>query len=217
MSELKENKQRSIEVTGGPNSARAALPMRTCCCERPPARLSAIEKTGEALCPYCGTQYKLKAALRIASLSQPCAWMKSVPHFIRAYPSDLEKNPHHRPLLVGDTVMAPALVHAAEESYPISPSSTLRSALGRPATAAHAGGNDSSSIPRPWPSALARPLARARQLRHAATTKPLCCRIRSNRRCCPSSPASLVAPAIVGEMRYGLLNDTHSLDELATR
>ncbi|GGP23246.1 zinc-finger domain-containing protein [Silvimonas iriomotensis] len=60
MSELKENTQRVIEV------GAADLPLH---CPMPdmmkwnahPRVFLPIDRTGEALCPYCGTQYRLKA------------------------------------------------------------------------------------------------------------------------------------------------------------
>ncbi|GGP25243.1 zinc-finger domain-containing protein [Silvimonas amylolytica] len=60
MSDLKENTQRVIEV------GAADLPLH---CPMPdmmkwnahPRVFLPIDRTGEALCPYCGTQYRLKA------------------------------------------------------------------------------------------------------------------------------------------------------------
>ncbi len=59
MSELKENKQRSIEVTATDLPLHCPMPDMLLWNTHPRVYLP-IEKTGEALCPYCGTLYKLK-------------------------------------------------------------------------------------------------------------------------------------------------------------
>ena len=64
MSELKENKQRSIEVTATDLPLHCPMPDMLLWNAHPRVFLP-IEKTGEALCPYCGTLYKLKGG--------PCA------------------------------------------------------------------------------------------------------------------------------------------------
>lgn len=64
MSELKENKQRSIEVTATDLPLHCPMPDMLLWNAHPRVYLP-IEKTGEALCPYCGTLYKLKGG--------PCA------------------------------------------------------------------------------------------------------------------------------------------------
>jgi uncharacterized Zn-finger protein len=64
MSELKENQQRSIEVSATDLPLHCPMPDMLLWNAHPRVYLP-IEKTGEALCPYCGTQYKLKGG--------PCA------------------------------------------------------------------------------------------------------------------------------------------------
>jgi len=64
MSELKENKQRSIEVTATDLPLHCPMPDMLLWNAHPRVYLP-IEKTGDALCPYCGTLYKLKGG--------PCA------------------------------------------------------------------------------------------------------------------------------------------------
>jgi len=64
MSELKENQQRSIEVTATDLPLHCPMPDMLLWNAHPRVYLP-IEKTGEALCPYCGTLYKLKGG--------PCA------------------------------------------------------------------------------------------------------------------------------------------------
>ena len=64
MSELKENKQRSIEVTATDLPLHCPMPDMLLWNAHPRVYLP-IEETGEALCPYCGTLYRLKGG--------PCA------------------------------------------------------------------------------------------------------------------------------------------------
>lgn len=64
MNELKENKQRAIEVDVSQLPLHCPMPDMLLWNAHPRVYLP-IEKTGEALCPYCGTMYKLK--------SGPCA------------------------------------------------------------------------------------------------------------------------------------------------
>ncbi len=64
MSELKENQQRSIEVSATDLPLHCPMPDMLLWNAHPRVYLP-IEKTGEALCPYCGTLYKLKGG--------PCA------------------------------------------------------------------------------------------------------------------------------------------------
>ena len=60
MSELQsENKQRHIEVTKTDLPLHCPTPAMLLW-NAPPRVFLPIEKTGEALCPYCGTQYTLK-------------------------------------------------------------------------------------------------------------------------------------------------------------
>jgi uncharacterized Zn-finger protein len=64
MSELKENKQRSIEVEATDLPLHCPMPDMLLWNAHPRVYLP-IEKTGEVLCPYCGTLYTLKGG--------PCA------------------------------------------------------------------------------------------------------------------------------------------------
>ncbi len=64
MSELKENKQRSIEVEASDLPLHCPMPDMLLWNAHPRVYLP-IEQKGEALCPYCGTLYKLKGG--------PCA------------------------------------------------------------------------------------------------------------------------------------------------
>jgi uncharacterized Zn-finger protein len=64
MSELQENKQRSIEVSATDLPLHCPMPDMLLWNAHPRVYLP-IEETGEALCPYCGTLYKLKGG--------PCA------------------------------------------------------------------------------------------------------------------------------------------------
>lgn len=59
MSELKENKLRSIEVAATDLPLHCPMPDMLLWNAHPRVYLP-IEKTGEALCPYCGTKYTLK-------------------------------------------------------------------------------------------------------------------------------------------------------------
>ena len=59
MSELKENKQRSIEVEASQLPLHCPMPDMLLWNAHPRVYLPLAEK-GEALCPYCGTLYKLK-------------------------------------------------------------------------------------------------------------------------------------------------------------
>jgi uncharacterized Zn-finger protein len=54
-----ENKQRYIEVTAADLPLHCPMPAMKLWNAHPRVFLP-IEKTGEALCPYCGTQYTLK-------------------------------------------------------------------------------------------------------------------------------------------------------------
>lgn len=54
-----ENKQRHIEVTAADLPLHCPTPAMKLWNAHPRVFLP-IEKTGEALCPYCGTQYTLK-------------------------------------------------------------------------------------------------------------------------------------------------------------
>jgi len=60
MNELKENKQRAIEVDASQLPLHCPMPDMLLWNAHPRVYLP-IEKTGEALCPYCGTMYKLKS------------------------------------------------------------------------------------------------------------------------------------------------------------
>jgi len=59
MSELKENKQRTIEVEASQLPLHCPMPDMQLWNAHPRVYLPLAEK-GEALCPYCGTLYKLK-------------------------------------------------------------------------------------------------------------------------------------------------------------
>ena len=59
MSELKENKQRSIEVTASDLPLHCPMPDMLLWNAHPRVYLP-IEAKGDALCPYCGTLYRLK-------------------------------------------------------------------------------------------------------------------------------------------------------------
>ncbi len=59
MSELAANTQRDIEVTVADLPLHCPMPSMLLWNAHPRVFLS-IEKTGEALCPYCGTRYVLK-------------------------------------------------------------------------------------------------------------------------------------------------------------
>ncbi len=54
-----ENKQRQIEVTASDLPLHCPMPDHVLWNTHPRVFLP-IEKTGEALCPYCGTHYTLK-------------------------------------------------------------------------------------------------------------------------------------------------------------
>ena len=58
MSELKQNDARHIEVTAQNLPLHCPMPDMLKWNAHPRVYLE-IEKTGEALCPYCGTSYKL--------------------------------------------------------------------------------------------------------------------------------------------------------------
>ncbi|TJZ75498.1 zinc-finger domain-containing protein [Chitiniphilus eburneus] len=57
---LHENTQREIEVTAQDLPLHCPTPDQVKWNSHPRVFLP-IEKTGEALCPYCGTRYRLKA------------------------------------------------------------------------------------------------------------------------------------------------------------
>ncbi|GAA5784795.1 zinc-finger domain-containing protein [Chitiniphilus shinanonensis] len=57
---LHENTQREIEVTAKDLPLHCPTPDQVKWNSHPRVFLP-IEKTGEALCPYCGTRYRLKA------------------------------------------------------------------------------------------------------------------------------------------------------------
>ena len=59
MRELKENKQRSIEIDATQLPLHCPMPDMLLWNTHPRVYLP-IEKTGEERCPYCGTLYKLK-------------------------------------------------------------------------------------------------------------------------------------------------------------
>lgn len=59
MPEQTENRQRLIEVTASDLPLHCPLPSMLLWNAHPRVYLP-IEKTGEALCPYCGTKYVLK-------------------------------------------------------------------------------------------------------------------------------------------------------------
>ncbi len=58
MAELKENTQRNIEVTGDDLPLHCPTPEMVKWNSHPRVFLP-VHKTGEALCPYCGTRYTL--------------------------------------------------------------------------------------------------------------------------------------------------------------
>ncbi|MBI3146748.1 MAG: zinc-finger domain-containing protein [Pseudogulbenkiania sp.] len=58
MTELKENTQRVIEVTEKDLPLHCPMPDMVKWNAHPRVFLP-VHKTGEALCPYCGTRYKL--------------------------------------------------------------------------------------------------------------------------------------------------------------
>jgi uncharacterized Zn-finger protein len=57
-----ENQERLIEVTAEDLPLHCPMPSRALWDAHPRVFL-AIEKTGEVLCPYCGTRYRLKGGL----------------------------------------------------------------------------------------------------------------------------------------------------------
>ena len=59
MSEQTANKSRKIEVTAADLPLHCPMPSMLLWNAHPRVFLP-VEKTGEALCPYCGTQYTLK-------------------------------------------------------------------------------------------------------------------------------------------------------------
>ena len=59
MSEPIANKSRKIEVTAADLPLHCPMPSMLLWNAHPRVFLP-VEKTGEALCPYCGTQYTLK-------------------------------------------------------------------------------------------------------------------------------------------------------------
>ncbi len=59
MAEKSDNTQRIIEVTPSQLPLHCPLPEHVSWNSHPRVFLP-IEKTGEALCPYCGTQYRLQ-------------------------------------------------------------------------------------------------------------------------------------------------------------
>ncbi|MBS1155470.1 MAG: hypothetical protein H6R07_1394 [Proteobacteria bacterium] len=60
MTALKENTQREIEVTAHDLPLHCPMPDMVKWNSHPRVFLD-IATTGEALCPYCGTKYRLKA------------------------------------------------------------------------------------------------------------------------------------------------------------
>ena len=60
MTALKENTQREIEVTAHDVPLHCPMPGMVTWSSHPRVFLD-IATTGEALCPYCGTRYRLKA------------------------------------------------------------------------------------------------------------------------------------------------------------
>jgi uncharacterized Zn-finger protein len=59
MAELKENQSRYVEVTAEQLPLHCPMPDMVLWNAHPRVFLP-IEQTGEALCPYCGTLYKLR-------------------------------------------------------------------------------------------------------------------------------------------------------------
>ena len=59
MAQKAENRERQIEVTAADLPLHCPMPSMLLWNAHPRVFL-AIEKTGEALCPYCGTKYTLK-------------------------------------------------------------------------------------------------------------------------------------------------------------
>ena len=59
MTEKTENKERLIEVTAADLPLHCPMPSMLLWNAHPRVFLP-IEKTGEALCPYCGTRYALR-------------------------------------------------------------------------------------------------------------------------------------------------------------
>jgi uncharacterized Zn-finger protein len=64
MAETKENTQRYVEISAGQLPLHCPTPEMALWNSHPRVFLP-IEQKGEALCPYCGTMYKLKGG--------PCA------------------------------------------------------------------------------------------------------------------------------------------------
>jgi len=60
MTEKTENKEQVIEVTAADLPLHCPMPSMLLWNAHPRVFLS-VEKTGEALCPYCGTKYILKS------------------------------------------------------------------------------------------------------------------------------------------------------------
>ena len=65
MTEKTENKERLIEVTAADLPLHCPMPSMLLWNAHPRVFLP-IEKTGEALCPYCGTKYILKGGATAA-------------------------------------------------------------------------------------------------------------------------------------------------------
>jgi uncharacterized Zn-finger protein len=63
VSEQSDNTQRIIEITPKQLPLHCPLPEHAAWNSHPRVFLP-IEKTGEALCPYCGTQYRLRGGPR---------------------------------------------------------------------------------------------------------------------------------------------------------
>ena len=63
MSELTANTQRNIEITAADLPLHCPMPSMLLWNAHPRVFLP-IEKTGEALCPYCGTRYTLKGGAK---------------------------------------------------------------------------------------------------------------------------------------------------------
>ena len=59
MSELKENRARYIEVNADKLPLHCPMPDMVSWNQHPRVFLPIVQNGGEALCPYCGTRYKL--------------------------------------------------------------------------------------------------------------------------------------------------------------
>ena len=163
--------------------------------EQPSARLHRRRhRPASGKCPYCGTEYRLKAGEKVHVAS----------HLTRRERA-MTRSLVIAPQWIGDAVMAEPLLAALAAARRAAHG--RRAALGRAGVPRDAAGRRGRSSCRSRTAgSTGRRGAASRRRCAAASTSPTCCRTRSSRRCCRGSRASRGASATTAKAAALLLN-----------